>query len=602
MGTFFAFTNTYGDYFTYNTTTNTWTDKYPLEDTPPAMWAGAMTFDPYYGQSVLFGGYTLKGWTSRVWNYDTGTDTWTLKSTAFPTPSPRNGHKMVYSKATGECIMIGGYDANFGDWGFQSDIWGYNASNNQWDAKTSGFAQGRVYPGVAYIDSTEEVVVFGGGRNDGNPNFNGVFFDDTWLYNTTTDTWTDVTGFDLTRPIARYGAFMTYDEASDLVILYGGSDGAPVNPILSDTWTFDPHTYQWEQMTPAGTPGERHLGAMVYDSDKGQALLYGGLSNAAFLATSSTYSYSPAGGSWTDTGVAPAVQAFGVDMMLSYDTVNHAAVVFGGSVLFNQIFWRGTHELSSTFLSPGDWQSDTFDAGSSVANWGSITWTGSEPANTDIWIEIASNNDDLTWVWEGPYDATSGTPLPVSAIHNGNRYLRIIVHFSTSDPSVSPQVDKIDISYNMAPGGPILVSPISSAIVFTGTPRLMWNFNDTDPGDTQTAFQVLIPPICDSGQTTSTNQYWDVNPANCGGSPLPDGTYSWSASTRDQDGAWGPFAVNEMFEVDTTPTDLILGSPSYSSGGTDYSSCSLVQTECGTSSTIARTCSATARPRATTLQ
>jgi hypothetical protein len=301
---------------------------------------------------------------------------------------------------------------------------------------------------------------------------------------------------------------------------------------------------------------------MVFDSHRGYSVMFGGEDTTSFYAETWLYEYSLAGGTWI-SGPSPALPSFGITQMMTYDSTNGVSVLFGGSVV--SYVWGGTFELNHTYLTPGDYTTDTFDVGYPVANWGDLNWTGEEPVGTDIKFQIATNNDGVTWNYRGPtgpgdyYDASSGTPVPIAAAHNGDRYIKVKAFFETSDISFSPKLDNINITYNVAPNDPTLILPIGSAIVYTDTPRFNWTFNDPDPADIQDAFQVLVDddpllgsPTCDSGTVVSSFEYWDYT-----GCPvLSDGTYYWSVRTRDADGQWSSYPTSQEFVVNTSPTDL----------------------------------------------
>jgi RNA polymerase subunit RPABC4/transcription elongation factor Spt4 len=316
---------------------------------------------------------------------------------------------------------------------------------------------------------------------------------------------------------------------------------------------------------------------MVFDSARGHCVMFGGEDSTSIFAQTWLYEYSPTGGSWTAGPAPPAQPTFGINHAMAYDSTNGVSVLFGGTMV--NYVWGGTFELNHTYVPSGTYETATFDAGGPVANWGYLNWTGQEPLDTNIQFRIASNNDgNPPWNYEGPtgpgdyYNATSGTPDLIAATHNGNRYLRIMVFLDTADISVSPKLDNVSITYNMAPDDPTLEAPIGSAIVYLNMPRFNWTHNDPD-GDIQDAFQVLVDddpmlgsPTCDSGITVSSNDYWDYT-----GCPvLADGTYYWSVRTRDEDGVWSNWPTSQEFIVNINPSNLSLGSPNYTAAGTTY--------------------------------
>ncbi|MFW9910812.1 MAG: kelch repeat-containing protein [Candidatus Thorarchaeota archaeon] len=77
---------------------------------PEARGAHSMTFDPYNGVAVIFGGFALSGgWhhLGDTWIYSYTENSWT-SLTLSSSPSTRSNHAMVYCNETNEIILYGG--------------------------------------------------------------------------------------------------------------------------------------------------------------------------------------------------------------------------------------------------------------------------------------------------------------------------------------------------------------------------------------------------------------------------------------------------------------------------------------------------------------
>ena len=72
-------------------------------------------------------------------------------------------------------------------------------------------------------------------------------------------------------PRSRHG--LVYDRQSRMIVLFGGIDWEQ-NTLLSDTWEF--RRGKWKKIEVPNEPPPRHRGAMVYDSVRGYAVLFGG--------------------------------------------------------------------------------------------------------------------------------------------------------------------------------------------------------------------------------------------------------------------------------------------------------------------------------------
>ena len=90
---------------------------------------------------------------------------------------------------------------------------------------------------------------------------------------------------------------MVYSPAIHRTVLYGGSSpvdrGTAKSYELGDTWERTGSV--WLQKYPAHDPGKRGAHVMVYDSDNGRVLLFGG--HAGTTAFNDTWAYQ--NGDWT---------------------------------------------------------------------------------------------------------------------------------------------------------------------------------------------------------------------------------------------------------------------------------------------------------------
>ena len=112
--------------------------------------------------------------------------------------------------------------------------------------------------------------------------------------------------------------------------------------------------------------------------------------------------------------------------------------------------WKGPTEYNAS----GFLISSTFDTGTS-STFQQILWQPqSQPpavGSSSVRVQIATNNDDLTWDFKGP-DGTSGTYYDLSqqdifAGHSGNRYLRYKLFLQTASTTWTPTVS--DISFTL---------------------------------------------------------------------------------------------------------------------------------------------------------
>jgi len=191
---------------------------------------------------------------------------WTQR---FPStkPSARYGHSMVYDSTHDRVILFGGDDD------FYDDTWAYNYTDNTWTNMTtsSDKPSARYYHSMVYDSTHDRVILFGG--LDGNRD------DETWVYNYTDNTWTNLTT-SLNKPSARWSHSMVYDSTHDRVILFGGDT---MDGYSDEAWIYDYFTNTWTNMTTRSTkPSARSGHSMVYDSTHDRVILFGGFNGGGF--------------------------------------------------------------------------------------------------------------------------------------------------------------------------------------------------------------------------------------------------------------------------------------------------------------------------------
>ncbi len=138
-----------------------------------------------------------------------------------------------------------------------------------WVVQTTDATAGeRYYHGAAFDSHRNRLVVFGGSDNSG-------YLADTWELDGVS--WSETTP--ATSPSPRVLATLSYDATRQVTVLFGGGynpGGGYTN--YSDTWEYDGST--WTQITTTNTPPGRRGHSMVYDSDRGVTVLFGGFNTA----------------------------------------------------------------------------------------------------------------------------------------------------------------------------------------------------------------------------------------------------------------------------------------------------------------------------------
>ncbi|KKR18734.1 MAG: hypothetical protein UU65_C0001G0124 [candidate division CPR2 bacterium GW2011_GWC1_41_48] len=129
--------------------------------------------------------------------------------------------------------------------------------------------------------------------------------------------------------------------------------------------------------------------------------------------------------------------------------------ILNGSLSLANAFITITYQYSTQngYPTQGSLTSSTYDMGGASAL-NTISWDANTlPNNAKIKVQIATSNiESGPWVFLGPdgtkfsfYESSGETIHPR---HNNSRYYKYKVVFSTRDPSVTPNINKIKINYS----------------------------------------------------------------------------------------------------------------------------------------------------------
>lgn len=160
-------------------------------------------------------------------------------------------------------------------------------------------------------------------------------------------TWTRLT---IPGPAARTNAAMTFDEARQEFVLFGGRGASGV---LGDTWVF--RNGAWSQLSPSPAPPPREGCTLVFDPARGVSVLFGGTDTSQYFRD--TWEWT--GSRWIPYPFAnsPRARAFHCSC---YDPTTSGVLVHGGvdqphlgttARVRDTWTWDGAAWAASTFTS-----------------------------------------------------------------------------------------------------------------------------------------------------------------------------------------------------------------------------------------------------------
>jgi ankyrin repeat protein len=263
--------------WSYDVVSNAWTQMRPSTK-PVAVAGSAMAYDTESDRIIMYGGADAN-WddVNSTWAYDFNSNTWSRLS---PGPEKREGAMMVYDSESDRMILFGGIQIGKGPF---DETWAYDFNTDTWEnMQPANPPSMRAWHNMAYDVESDLVILWEGERAE---------TDNVWTYDYNSNGWT-MHEPDERPQFAFYDGFgdMAYDAESDRAITFGGGSitGSGTNDF---TWVYDYNNNTWTQMEPAESPGEKTAHQMVYNSAHDVIVLYGGRDGAGDMYSSETWLY-----------------------------------------------------------------------------------------------------------------------------------------------------------------------------------------------------------------------------------------------------------------------------------------------------------------------
>lgn len=472
------------DTWTFNPSTNTWTKMNPPSSPQPRT-AHSMVYDVANGEALLFGGQTVQYSPYNVillgdtWTYNVTTNSWSQKS-ALPAPSARYGQAMAYDSSRRTAVLFGGVENG----GLMGDTWTRNSTTGLWMNMTpqpsprKGFDYAMAYGGpscdVLLFGGWDGSVSAGGGTSSCHP-----YPSETWTYRASTNTWTNRSHPSM--PSARFSSAMAYDVSRNAIITFGGYS---YQNALGDTWLYGSRAF-FAQGTytsqPFDTGGTAYFGALEWNATipAGTSIRF-----QAHAADSpgnlSVHPYTGPGGttsSYHDTSGQYISSACNGSRWIQYraylktDNVSVTPELKNVTINYNLL-------QSVSLLSPAGGENWT---GNCI-----VKWTASDQDNDGLVFDLYLVEDQTSAILaSGLTDLNGSWGWDTSSVPNGTYRLRITSRDnSTSIPLEASATSPWFTILHPAPPNHVpavtLLSPANNSVLGNRTVQLRWRGEDAD--------------------------------------------------------------------------------------------------------------------------
>lgn len=297
-----------------------WTNMNP-SDAPSGYLNMAMVYDSHADRMVVFGGFDgSDDGSNETWAYDFDSNTWTNLDPALH-PNATQLARAAYDSGAQRTILFGGWhgSSNGLDGTLTNETWAYDFSANTWtNLGPAVYPSARSRQGMAFDAQSDRTILFGG------LTIEGQYSDDTWSYDFADNTWANRTS-DI-RPPGRRSPGMAYDSKADRMILFGGwNPYADLNNAFNDTWAYDFDTNTWTNMSPPDGPAGQFGFGFSYDSGVDRCILFGGTEGGDPV----TWAYDFTNNSWSLLRPDHSPPRHLLQGM-AYDSQSARTIMFGG--------------------------------------------------------------------------------------------------------------------------------------------------------------------------------------------------------------------------------------------------------------------------------
>jgi N-acetylneuraminic acid mutarotase len=229
---------------------------------------------------LYFGtGYNGVTFMTDWWEFDPVTDQWTQKANY---PGVGRLHASSFAIGNKGYVLFG--STTVGVYTFPTDVWEYDAINDQWTQKAN-------FPGTGRYTAVAMEINGKGYAGTGWKQFNGPFLNDWWEYDPNTNIWTQKANITGTRRSAYYFSI------NNKGYVGLGSNG---NTLHQDWWEYDPLQNNWIQK--ANFIGSGRTGGANFVLDNVGYIGTGVNDEFGNVIFTDFFKYDPTGNQWSYVG------------------------------------------------------------------------------------------------------------------------------------------------------------------------------------------------------------------------------------------------------------------------------------------------------------
>jgi len=253
----------YDDFYRFDTASSRWHELDPQGPRPAARAFAAATTDVASDRMLVYGGATFGPFFSDfvafedLWTYEADSGAWTELQPQNEGPQGRSGAAIWLWQ--GDLYLFGGITTFFE---VRNDLWSFDLDTHAWTELIPQGAQGSPPPRHEAQHGGRvqggRMLIYGGEALD--ENFAFLTLADTWAYQMSTGTWTELTpspADDIDPPRYLGASALLHNR----LYLHGGDmPGGEVcgavfaqNPT-DELWEFNPARRRWEPLLPSGDP------------------------------------------------------------------------------------------------------------------------------------------------------------------------------------------------------------------------------------------------------------------------------------------------------------------------------------------------------------